>query len=208
MKISSPVLLALLSVFAIGALRAADAPATEEDRLRSALRDSTIQLRTAQSDLAALQATDAALAAEKTALAEKLEAVKKQFGSERATADKSASLLAAQLADQKAAAAKLKGDLEKAVAVGVKESDADRAAEASIARLKNEKIFLERRVADLESKNLSLFLTGNEILSRYAEFSLGNALSAKEPVVSPTRTKLENLVQDYGDKLLDARSTQ
>ena len=166
MKIPFLVLLALSSAVTVGSVAAADAPATEEDRLRSALRDSTIQLRTAQSDLAALQATDAALAAEKAALADKLESLKKQLGAERATADKSAALLAAQLADQKVAATKLKGDLEKAVSVGTKASDADRTAEAAIARLKNEKIFLERRVADLESKNLSLFLTGNEILSR------------------------------------------
>jgi chromosome segregation ATPase len=208
MKISSLILLALFSAFPVGSLMATDAPATEEDRLRSALRDSTIQLRTAQSDLANLQSTDAALAAEKAAVSDKLEALKKQMITERISADKSASILATQLAEQKQVAAKLKGDLEKAEAVGAKASEADRTAEAQIARLKSEKIFLERKVADLESKNLSLFLTGNEILSRYAEFSLGNALSAKEPFVSLTRTKLENLVQDYQDKLLDERATQ
>jgi chromosome segregation ATPase len=208
MKISSLILLALLSAMPLESLMAADAPATEEDRLRSALRESTIQLRTAQSDLANLQSTDAALAAEKAAVSEKLETLKKQMVAERTSADKSTSTLLAQLAEQKQSAAKLKESLEKAEAVGAKATEADRTAEAQIARLKNEKIFLERKVADLESKNLSLFLTGNEILSRYAEFSLGNALSAKEPFVSLTRTKLENLVQDYQDKLLDERATQ
>jgi hypothetical protein len=66
---------------------------------------------------------------------------------------------------------------------------------------------LQRRVAYLETKNVQLFTLGNEILSRYENFSLGNAISAKEPFVGVTRVKLENLVQDYSDKLLDERAT-
>lgn len=190
----------------VTAARAADAPATGEDRLREALKDSMIQLRSAQADLATLQASQAATADEKKALSDKYEALKKQVAADRLASDKSATALGLQLIDEKAANARLKETLDRAKAEGDKFALTARDLDASGGRLKNEKIFLERKVADLEAKNLALFLTGNEILSRYAEFGLGTAISAKEPFVSLTRTKLENLVQDYQDQLLDQRA--
>jgi chromosome segregation ATPase len=165
-----------------------------------------IQLRSAQADLATLQASQAASADEKKALSDKYEALKKQVVADRLASDKSATALGLQLTDEKAANARLKEALDKAKAEGDKLTLSARDLDASGSRLKNEKIFLERKVADLEAKNLALFLTGNEILSRYAEFGLGTAISAKEPFVSLTRTKLENLVQDFQDQLLDQRA--
>jgi hypothetical protein len=41
----------------------------------------------------------------------------------------------------------------------------------------------------------------NEILTRYEKFSLGEALAAREPFIGLTRVKLENLTQDYSDKI-------
>ena len=185
---------------------AADAPATEEDRLRAALRDTMIQLRSAQSDLASLQAAQASAAEEKRAALDKFEALRKQVTADRSANDKSLASLNSQVADQKATIARLNDALAKAKAEGEKSAQAAQQAEALNTKLKAEKITLERRVADLQSKNLALFMTGNQILSRYAEFGLGTAISAKEPFVSLTRTKLENLVQDYQDELLDQRA--
>ena len=87
----------------------------------------------------------------------------------------------------------------------IRKGESSSGAEAQGAKLTSENIILERRVADRETKNLALFMTANEILTRYEEFSLGNALRAKEPFIGLTRTKLENLVQDYQDKILDQR---
>ena len=50
-----------------------------------------------------------------------------------------------------------------------------------------------------------MFRTANEILTRYERFGLGEALAAKEPFVGVTRVKLENLIQEYEDKLVDER---
>ncbi len=44
-----------------------------------------------------------------------------------------------------------------------------------------------------------------EVLDRYEKFSLGDAISAKEPFVGVTRVHLQELVQGYQDKLLDSR---
>jgi len=74
--------------------------------------------------------------------------------------------------------------------------------EAARATLAVQAIMLQRVVEDRETKNLELFKTGNEILERYEKFSLGDALSAKEPFVGITRVKLQEFVQDYKDKLV------
>ena len=41
------------------------------------------------------------------------------------------------------------------------------------------------------------------MLTRYEHFSLGDALTAREPFTRLTRVKIETLVQDYQDKLTD-----
>lgn len=173
--------------------------------LRAALRDKTLELRTVQSDLATLQGSQGALAEENKALAAKYETLKKQIAADRAGADKAAALLNAQVAEQKQTLARLNEALEKAKAEGEKTAQAARLAEAQGAKLNTQNIALERRAADREAKNLALFLVANEILTRYEEFSLGNAIRAKEPFVGLTRTKLENLVQDYQDKIQEQR---
>ena len=196
----------LLSALLANLLVAADPAASGDEHLREALRDSMLQLRSAQADLANIQSAQASLADEKKALGEKLDALKKQIIADRTATDKSAAALTAQVADLRAANARLKEALDKSKAEGDKAAESARTLDTACTRLKSEKIVLERKVADLQTKNLSLFMTGNEILSRYADFGLGAAISAKEPFVSLTRTKLENLVQDYQDQLIDQRA--
>jgi hypothetical protein len=77
--------------------------------------------------------------------------------------------------------------------------------EAARAKLAVEAIMLQRLVQDREAKNLVLYETGSEILTRYEKFSLGEALSAKEPFIALSRVKLQEQVQDYKDKLLSQK---
>ncbi len=193
------------SLLLVTALFAAE-PADESSALRTALRDKILEVRTAQSDLAALQASQGAITEENKALSVKYEALKKQITADRTVADKTVAGLNAQLAEEKQKASKLNDALVKAKAEGEREAQTARVAETQGARLSNENILVGRRIADVEAKNLALFLVANEILSRYEEFSLGTALRAKEPFVGLTRTKLENLVQDYQDKIQDQRA--
>ena len=197
--------LGLCSLLLLAGLHSAEPANDGSAALRGALRDMKQQLATAQSDLAALQASQGSVTDENKAINAKYEALKKQIVVDRTTTDKAAASLAAQLAEQKLTIARLTTSLEKAKAEGEKTAQAASIAEAQEAKLTNDNILLERRVADREAKNLALFLVANEILSRYEEFSLGNAIRAKEPFVGLTRTKLENLVQTYQDKILDQR---
>ena len=173
--------------------------------LRVALRNKALELQTVQTELATLQAAQGAVAEENKVLAAKYETLKKQMAADRTTTEKTNATLAAQAAEQKQMIIRLTAALEKAKGEGEKSALAAHAAEAQGAKLKTDNIVLERRAADRESKNLALFLVANEILSRYEEFSLGNAIRAKEPFVGLTRTKLENLVQDYQDKIQEQR---
>ena len=198
----------LLTVFALalgGAARAADAQEGEA-RLREALRNATLQFRAVEAERTNLQTANAALTEDKRVLAEKFETLRKQTVAERAADDKTLAALKAQAATQETEIAHLKEALEKSEASGKQAAAVAAAKEAERAKLAADLVALERKVADCEAKNLALFKVGNEILTRYEKFSLGEALAAREPFVGTTRTRLENLVQDYQDKLLDQRA--
>ena len=190
---------------AAAAARGAEPAGSGDERMRAALRDTTLQLRSAQADLAGAQSAQAAVVAEKKELAEKYDTLKKQVVADRVAAEKKATGLTTQVAELKAEINRLGAALEKSKVEGAQTARAAHAAEEQGTKLAAENLVLQRRLADCEQKNLALFLVGNQILTRYEEFSLGNALRAKEPFVGLTRTKLENLVQDYQDKLDNQR---
>ena len=200
-----PSLAAVLALVLSTCSLAAAEPAEAGAPLRAALRDALLQLRSAQAEQAGAQAALAAATEERKILAEKFDAFKKQVVAERTVADQAAAALTAQVAEQKTTVARLGAELAKARQDGEKSAQAARAQEAEATRLAGEKLVLERRIAERERQNLALFQTANEILRRYEEFGLGTALRAKEPFVGLTRTKLENQVQGYQDKLLDQR---
>jgi chromosome segregation ATPase len=174
-------------------------------RLREALRNAMLQLRAAEAEKATLQSAQAALADEKKALNDKFEALRKQTVADRAATDKSISDLKTQLAAQTTEIAAMKESAEKWEALQKQAAALADSKEKDRAKLAADIVVLERKVADREAKNLALFKTANEILTRYEKFSLGEALSAREPFVGSTRAKLENLVQDFQDKLSENR---
>ncbi len=50
-----------------------------------------------------------------------------------------------------------------------------------------------------------MYKIGTEVLTRYENFGLGTALTAREPFTGSTRVRMQNLAQDLGDKLADQR---
>jgi chromosome segregation ATPase len=185
-----------------------------EAKLREQLRATLIQLRTAETEKANLQAGQAALEAQNKALAAELEAKKKEHDtlvaeSEAAQlqARKEIGELTGRLSEREADLVKHRAALEKwrlahrqVTGVAQKKEEQRAAAAQKI-------VELERTIADRERKNVELYKVGDEILSRYAKFGFGDALAAREPFTGLTRTKLESLVQDYKDRLLDNVTT-
>jgi len=131
----------------------------------------------------------------------------KQATADKSAADKSVESLKARLAQESEEVARFKDLLAQALAAHEKAATAAHVSEEKNARLIADDGVLQRQVAELQAKNRELFKLANEILTRYQKFSLGDALAAKEPFVGTTRTQLENLVQDYQDKIRDQRAT-
>jgi len=198
--------IALVCLFPVDPIRAeSSAGNAAEAHLREALRNTMLQLRAADDERATLQSAQAQIAREKKALTQQVEALIKQGKSDRAASEATITGLKAKVADQDTEITRLKAAVEKWEA-DYKQKDAfARATESERARLAEEKIMLDRRIADQQVKNAALFKLGNEILVRYEKFGLGQALTAKEPFVGTARVKLETLVQDFQDKLSDQR---
>ena len=204
----------ILTALSLGISRADDAPSTTESRLREALKNTMLQLRDAQNQAATLQAAkdqadkdNADLKAKVDALNAQITTLTKQSADDKDAADKSIAALNAQVADQTGQIGRLNDALKQWKDAYNQTSQLAAAKEAARAQLAVQAALLQRTVDDREIKNFALFKLGNEILTRYEKFGLGDAIGAKEPFVGISRVKLEALVQDYKDKILDQTIT-
>jgi len=201
----------LLLAIVAGAAHAADVTPAEA-RLRDALRGATQQLRAAQDQVAELQAAQAATDKEKEGLqgqikaaADQLAELSQKSAADKAASDKTIAGLNAEVSDQAGKIVQGSEALEKWKAAYNQAAEIARAKEAARAKLAEQLVLAQRVIADRETQNLTLYKIGSEILTRYEKFSLGEALSAKEPFVGTARVRLENQIQDYEDKLADQK---
>lgn len=194
MKAIRPVALCLL-------LLAPAASRADDDRVKETLRTLTLRVRTAETEEASLQADKAQLEQDKQALVDKTDALTKQADADKATIAN----LTSKTAEQEAAINQMKDSLAKWKAAYEQINASAQKLKAERDKAVSENIIAQRLVSDRETKNLELYRLANEILTRYEKFGLGDALAAREPFTGITRTKLENLVQDYSDKIADAR---
>lgn len=188
----------------------AQAPPGAEDKLREALKGVTLQLRTAQSEAATANAEKAAADAKNVELTAQVEKMAKQLAAlsrEKSEAMEAAAKqkenLEGKLTASQEELGKFQKSLDKWKAAHMQISDLAKKKEAARAAFAATNAALERRVADLRTRNAALFATANEILDRYRKFSLGEAIAAREPFTGLTKVKLQNQLQEYGDKLLD-----
>lgn len=198
-------------VFLSGQLHAAEAP-DPSLKLREQLRTVTLQLRTAQTDSANAQAAAAASEQKSADLTKKIDELEKrnasltkQANSDKAAAAVSIETLEKKVSDRDTLLSQYKQAFEKAKAAYQKFDAVATAKEGARAALAAELVTAKHTIADRERKNIALFNTANEILDRYENYSLGKALSAREPFIGTTRVKVENLVQGYQDKIIDSR---
>ncbi len=204
----------ILTGLSLSVLRAEDAPSTTETRLREALRNTTLQLRDAQNQVVTLQAAkdqvdkdNADLKAKVDTLNTQITTLTKQSADDKAVADKTIADLNSQVTDQTGQIARLNQALAEWKNAYNQVAQLAAAKETERARLALQAALLQRTVDDRETRNLELFKTGSEILTRYEKFGLGDAIGAKEPFVGLSRVKLESLVQGYKDKLLNQTVT-
>jgi len=176
-----------------------------EAKMREQLRATMIQLRTAETEKANLQAAQAEMEQKNKELAEQIEALTKQLAEDKTKADKSIAELNDKTAKQEGDIVQLREGLEKWKASHAKITAIAQNKESERAKFEAKSISLEQKVADQTRRNDSMYKLGVEVLNRYEKFGLGDALTAREPFVGITRVKFENLIQDYSDKLADSR---
>jgi chromosome segregation ATPase len=172
--------------------------------MKETLRTLTLRLRSAETERNTLLGDKAQFEQEKKTLTDKVDALTKQGAADKAQID----TLTTKAGDQEKELAATKESLAKWKSAFDELQATAKKVDAERAKFADQSILLKRTVADREAKNHELYKLGNEILMRYEKFSLGEALTAKEPFTRLTRVKLENLVQDYGDKLADQRVKQ
>jgi len=195
----------LAAALLTGTLRAADQPNPAEARMRETLRNTMLQLRTAQTDAATLQSAKAELEKNNKELETKVELLTKNGVKDRDEAKNTIQKLTTKLEEQASALEQLKRELEKLQADYKAATTLAQSKETARKTLEEEKIILDRTVADQKTKNAELYKLGREILLRYEKFGLGEALGAKEPFVGTKRVQLETYIQDFQDKLTDQK---
>lgn len=207
---NSKLLLLLCLVMPMTAIRGEDAPPSAETKLRQALRDTMVQLRDAQNQSVTLQAAQAQndkdkadLQAKVDTLTAQVKTMAEQAIADKDTSDKAISELKTQTTDLTGQLARLNDGLKQWKDAYNQAAQLAAEKEAARSQYAMKAAVAQRTLEDRENKNLALYKLGNEILKRYEQFGLGDALSAKEPFIGTSRVKLENLVQEYKNKLLD-----
>ncbi|WP_404420316.1 phage major capsid protein [Nibricoccus sp. IMCC34717] len=193
----------LISILAaaLPALALAQQANPAETRLREALRDATAKLQAAQNEVASLQSSNTGLLAERDTAAARASELEKQIGVLKAGSEKAMKEIKTRATAQAEELEKTKAALKELQQKFEALTDTERKLRAEAAELTVRASSLEGRLTDRESKNIRLYLLANEVLKRYEDHSLGKALLAKEPFIGRMRVKLENLVQEYRDKI-------
>lgn len=201
-----PSLLALAILTATGGLALADQDT--EARLREALRTATSQLRALEDERTALQARIAVAEKERDALKAQVAATRDQLANARkdtaAEAGKVAEL-ETRASEQATALDRVQGVLGQCRTANDKAVTIGKSLEEEGRRLSAELDGQRGRAESCEAKNIELYRVGSEILDAYAGVGLGDVVATREPFLGLKRVELENLVQDYRDKLADGK---
>lgn len=186
--------------------------ASPEDRLREQLRATALQLRTAETDkvnAVALHESSVRKIAElekKYAELEKTNSrLTQELNQQRTESEKTIASLHNKIADRdqrlkefaEALDSWKKGYQKSTTLIQQLRTELE-SHRANIVELKN-------TIEDRERKNIELFNISIEVLDRYQKFALGKSLAAREPFIGNTRVKVENLVQDYHQKIISQR---
>lgn len=204
-RIASLILLAGLMTGATHAAEEADPAMAVLKRMREQLRTVMIQQQKTEAERATLQAANVELENKLKTLDTKFKVLGKEKNAEKDAADKTIAELKAKVMEDEREKAQLQEALANWKAGHEKLKQAAMKVDAQRAELAARVILQDRKVADYQRKNDELFKVGSEILSKYEGFGLGTAIAAREPFTGNMRVKLETLVQDYGDKLVDSK---
>jgi len=174
-----------------------------EQKMRETIRNTMVQLRDTNAKLATAQAAQAEAEEKTKELQGQLEELTKKSAAEKKSSDETIDELRAKLAASEQQVLHYTESLAKWKLGYGKLAEYAKATEGKRAELASRVIMQDRKIADQQVKNAEMYRLGTEVLDRYAKFSLGTAIAAREPFVGITKIKFENLVQEYQSKLSD-----
>jgi chromosome segregation ATPase len=168
-----------------------------ETRLREALRSTTSQLRALEEEKIRWQATEAAQKNE-------IESLKAKLAEEgrKARARSASEELSRRLQGQTETNQKLSDSLAQCQASTRESVEAIRTKDAEREQLTEQVKVVNNRVTTCEQKNARMYQLSHEFLKKCEQMDLGeNLIAPLEPFTGLRRTKFENIVQEYEDKL-------
>ena len=187
--------------------------ASQDDRLRAALRDTTRKLNEAQDELASLRAEAAALRQQVATPPKACPVAPEISPRARRQIDQLSADNAAlrQYADE---AQKMVAKWQEAQAqwqAGVQQATQQAQTNEAAARTLQEQLQRTQEQADTRerdcvAKNAKLVQISSELLQRYRDKGLWDLLRNAEPITQIKRVELETLLQEYGGKIQDNRA--
>jgi septal ring factor EnvC (AmiA/AmiB activator) len=194
------ILMAALAFFPRGAL----AQESPQDRMRDALRQSVAEMRAAQDQAAQAQADLRKAQSDKAALQAQLDAANAKLAAVPAITPSDLAALKAQLrAAQQASSAlqqtnmTLQLNLQRTTMADQAKEDLNRKAEARLKTLKSS-------FDACKAANVKLIAVSEDVLHLYQSQTFRSLLiRSYEPVLGLAKVKLENIVQQYDDKIHD-----
>lgn len=171
---------------------------TEADKLREALRVSTLQTRQLEDQRAALQAKVNDAEREKAAAKAQAEAAKAETRETKKQYREAVDEFNRRLAERDETLEKWKAAYEEAATVA-------RDKDAARAKFEGEAAAYKASTKSCVVKNKQLVVAGQELLHRYKAVTIGDTLVAQEPVLGLRRVEIQNAIQDTNDKFLDQK---
>ncbi|RQO33522.1 hypothetical protein DBR37_15115 [Herminiimonas sp. KBW02] len=171
-----------------------------EERLRAQLRITTTQLQQAQNELAAFKGGAAA-----PSTPADIEKVKKDLSNSQAAERKAREQLSGVKQQNQAALDKAHAQIAQYRGAYDELLKLARASEAERQRLALDTSTQARAVSQCEAKNAQLYAVGQEILQAYESVDMATVMSARQPFAAQSRVKLDQIAQQYGDKLYEGR---
>lgn len=193
--------ISVLSVFVVAIMCCGTAQAdTETDKLREALRSAIAQTRALEDQRAAQQAKVAEAERDKAALKAQVDVgkaeIKKLEKQQRDAVDE----FNKRLTERDDALDKWKSAYEEAASVA-------RTRDAERIKFEGEATAYKASTKSCLAKNTQLTKVGRELLHRYEEVHFGDMLVARDPLAGEQRVRIQSLLQDYNDKILDQKAT-
>lgn len=171
---------------------------SETDRLRDALRTLTAQVRSLEDQRTAIQTQLAEVTRARDTLKGEVDGAKAQARKAESDYRTAVREFNDRLEERNQVLEKWKEAYAEAATVA-------RTKDAERAKFEAEAKNYKARTRDLTLKNQELVKAGRELFTRYEGVTFGDMVIASEPMLGIRRVEIQNLLQGYGDRILNSK---